>query len=157
MPLCCKIQWCSIHTGIYNIGCLFIFQSKHRTFKAFSSELIIAYNKLKESGRNFEIIYVNCDKDERAWQEYVENIPWLALPFADEHTMDLIAALDVTRKKVKLCDCAVNYIAAITISSLTDRNINLLSSLVCLSTIIHDSHTKPICCLMRLKSHYKGV
>lgn len=88
---------------------------------------------MKESGRNFEIIYVNCDKDEGAWQEYVDNLPWLALPFADEHTMDLIAALDVTRKKMKLCDCAVNYIAAITIlSSLTDRNMHKSPVQACL-------------------------
>ena len=58
----------------------------------------MVYNKVKESGKKFEIIYVDFSKDETAWQEYVENMPWLALPFGDKHAKDLASALDVTGK-----------------------------------------------------------
>ena len=59
----------------------------------------MVYQKLKESGKKFEIVYVNCDKDETAWKEYVENMPWLALPFGDKQAMDLVSAADVTSKE----------------------------------------------------------
>ena len=37
---------------------------------------------LKEKGAYFEIVFVSSDRDEAAFSQYYETMPWLALPFA---------------------------------------------------------------------------
>ena len=73
-------------------------QSKGRPFKVFTPLLIGAYNKLKEAGENFEIIFVNCDEDEEAWREQLANMPWIALPFKSTCIQQLAQSLDVSGK-----------------------------------------------------------
>jgi len=51
--------------------------------RRFTPELVKAYNKLKDSGKQFEIIFISSDRDEESFKEYFGEMPWLALPFAD--------------------------------------------------------------------------
>jgi nucleoredoxin len=51
--------------------------------RAFTPELIATYNKLKEAGRNFEVIFVSSDRDEESMKEYYKEMPWLAVPYDD--------------------------------------------------------------------------
>lgn len=51
--------------------------------KAFTPELVKTYNKLKSRGEKFEIIFASSDRDEAQFNEYFEEMPWLALPYAD--------------------------------------------------------------------------
>jgi len=50
--------------------------------RGFTPKLVENYNKLKEAGKDFEIIFVSSDRDENAFNEYFGEMPWLALPFS---------------------------------------------------------------------------
>jgi len=52
--------------------------------KQFTPLLAKTYEKLKAQGKDFEIIYISSDKDEASFNEYLAQMPWLAIPFADQ-------------------------------------------------------------------------
>ena len=52
--------------------------------RGFTPELVSTYNKVKEAGKNFEIIFVSSDRDEGGFKEYWGSMPWLAIPFGDK-------------------------------------------------------------------------
>ena len=57
--------------------------------RQFTPSFARAYEKLTgEMGKDFEVVFVSSDRDERAFDEYRGEMPWLALPFAarDEKT-----------------------------------------------------------------------
>ena len=41
------------------------------------------YIKAKKNGAKFEIVFVSSDRDEKSFQEYYGEMPWMALRFAD--------------------------------------------------------------------------
>lgn len=41
------------------------------------------YKKLKEQGKEFEIIFASSDRDESSFKEYFGEMPWLALKYSD--------------------------------------------------------------------------
>lgn len=49
--------------------------------RGFTPELAKRYTKLNENG--LEIIFVSSDRDEDSFKEYYNEMPWLALPFAE--------------------------------------------------------------------------
>jgi len=51
---------------------------------AFTPNLIKAYNKLKQEGKKFEIIFASGDQDESSCMEYFSKMPWKAFPFGDK-------------------------------------------------------------------------
>merc|ERR1712054_598115 len=51
--------------------------------RGFTPELVKTYNKLKEQGKEFEIIFVSSDRDEASFKEYFSEMPWLALPYSE--------------------------------------------------------------------------
>jgi len=51
--------------------------------RMFTPELVKFYNKLKEEGKSFEIVFVSSDKDQAGFNEYFAEMPWKALPFKD--------------------------------------------------------------------------
>ena len=51
--------------------------------RQFTPSFARAYEKLTgEMGKDFEVVFVSSDRDERAFDEYRGEMPWLALPFA---------------------------------------------------------------------------
>ncbi|GFN95641.1 nucleoredoxin-like [Plakobranchus ocellatus] len=50
------------------------------------------YNKLRSSGKKFEIVFVSSDRDEGAAAEYFGSMPWLMVPFADRQRKDTLAS-----------------------------------------------------------------
>lgn len=38
-----------------------------------------------ESRRRLEIVFVSSDQDQRQWQDFVRDMPWLALPYKEKH------------------------------------------------------------------------
>ncbi|PON32417.1 Thioredoxin-like fold containing protein [Trema orientale] len=58
----------------------------------FTPILIDAYNKLKTKGEKFEIVSIfgNMEQDEEEYRQYVEMMPWLALPFKDKNPKKLV-------------------------------------------------------------------
>jgi len=50
--------------------------------RGFTPQLADTYNKLQAAKPNeFEIVFVSSDRDEKAFQEYHAEMPWLALPY----------------------------------------------------------------------------
>jgi len=49
----------------------------------FTPKFASAYKKIREAGKEFEVVFVSSDRDEDSFDEYYKEHPWLALPFAD--------------------------------------------------------------------------
>jgi nucleoredoxin len=77
-----KIQTSNALAGSKRIGVYF---SAHwcgpcRQFTPFLSKV---YSNMKQSGLPFELIFVSSDRDEKSFNEYFSEMPWLAIPFAN--------------------------------------------------------------------------
>nr|XP_060613621.1 nucleoredoxin [Anolis sagrei ordinatus] len=46
--------------------------------------LVESYRKIKEAGQKFEIVFVSADRSEESFKQYFSEMPWLAVPYADE-------------------------------------------------------------------------
>jgi nucleoredoxin len=64
--------------------------------RMFTPRLIENYKKIKENGKDFEVIFVSSDRDEDSFKSYYKEMPWMGLPFASR---DLKAKLS---KKFKV-------------------------------------------------------
>ena len=51
--------------------------------RSFTPVLAEKYTKLKEAGKNFEIVFASSDQNEEQFKEYYQTMPWLALPFSN--------------------------------------------------------------------------
>lgn len=54
--------------------------------RKFTPVLADAYDHLKARDPGFEIVFVSCDEDSSAFDEYRSVMPWLAIPFSDLET-----------------------------------------------------------------------
>ncbi|XP_071790233.1 nucleoredoxin-like [Asterias amurensis] len=52
--------------------------------RGFTPQLVKSYNKMKEDGKNLEMVFCSSDRDEASFMEYFKEMPWLALPFGDK-------------------------------------------------------------------------
>ena len=66
--------------------------------RAFTPDLVKTYNKIKEAGKKFEIIFCSSDRDEDSFKEYYSSMPWLALPHGDNRKKTLSRGFDVSGK-----------------------------------------------------------
>lgn len=48
-----------------------------------------AYSKIKEKNSDFEVVFISHDRDQRSFDEYFSEMPWLAVPWEDERTAPL--------------------------------------------------------------------
>ena len=64
--------------------------------KELTHKLVATYNKLKEAGKKFEIIYVSLDENMEDWQEYLAYMPWISLPYDDMRKKDIIKSFDIS-------------------------------------------------------------
>lgn len=49
--------------------------------RGFTPRLAAYYNKVKQAGKDWEIIFCSSDRDQSAFDEYFGEMPWSALPF----------------------------------------------------------------------------
>jgi len=52
--------------------------------RAFTPQLAVWYKKFKKDSPNkdnLEIVFVSSDRDESSFNEYFQEMPWLALPY----------------------------------------------------------------------------
>jgi nucleoredoxin len=54
--------------------------------RSFTPVLNDKYKQLKEAGKDFEIVFVSSDKNQKAFDDYFSEMPWLALPYAERDT-----------------------------------------------------------------------
>lgn len=63
--------------------------------KGFTPELIKTYNKVKEAGKDFEVIFASSDRDQESFDSYFGEMPWLAIPFGDARKQLLSSHFEV--------------------------------------------------------------
>ncbi|KAJ8680642.1 hypothetical protein QAD02_016429 [Eretmocerus hayati] len=64
--------------------------------KAFTPQLIDTYQRIRERGHDFEVIFVSSDRSEESYKTHTDTMPWLRIPFAQEERRQKLArALDV--------------------------------------------------------------
>ncbi|KAH0455131.1 hypothetical protein IEQ34_017055 [Dendrobium chrysotoxum] len=49
----------------------------------FTPLLTEVYQKLKEQGTEFEVVFVSCDEDQSSFEQFHGTMPWVAIPFGD--------------------------------------------------------------------------
>jgi len=65
--------------------------------RGFTPKLAEAYKAYKAKGLELEIVFLSSDSDEKSFDEYFGEMPWLALPFADrERKAALSKAFEVS-------------------------------------------------------------
>ncbi|KAK6165991.1 hypothetical protein SNE40_022788 [Patella caerulea] len=64
--------------------------------RMFTPALIKFYKKLRSRGEKLEIIFVSSDRDQEEFDEYIKEMPWLALPFGDQRADMLSEKFDVS-------------------------------------------------------------
>jgi len=60
--------------------------------RTFTPELAKYYKKMKENGKQFEIIFCSGDRDENSFKEYHATMPWLALPYSKRIEKDELSS-----------------------------------------------------------------
>ena len=69
----------------------------------FTPQLAKTYEKIKEDGKNFEIVFCSSDRDEDSMMEYLGQMPWLAIPFGDPRKKSLSRLFEVQGACVYAC------------------------------------------------------
>jgi len=54
--------------------------------RSFTPVLAEKYNEMKKQGKEFEIVFISSDSDEKSFGLYHHEMPWLALPYSDADT-----------------------------------------------------------------------
>jgi len=50
----------------------------------FTPKLVKFYNEINKNKKIMEIIFASCDSDENQFNEYFNEMPWIAFPFGDQ-------------------------------------------------------------------------
>eukprot|EP01129_Flabellula_baltica_P008147 TRINITY_DN320_c0_g1_i1.p1 TRINITY_DN320_c0_g1~~TRINITY_DN320_c0_g1_i1.p1 ORF type:complete len:425 (+),score=113.39 TRINITY_DN320_c0_g1_i1:35-1276(+) len=61
----------------------------------FTPKLVETYNAIKESGKEFEIVFASSDRGNEKFQEYFGIMPWKAIPFGDKRKEELSSLYNV--------------------------------------------------------------
>ena len=56
--------------------------------RAFTPKLATVYSELKTTQKDFEVIFVSSDSSEDEFKSYLNDMPWLAIPFDNEFKRD---------------------------------------------------------------------
>jgi len=81
----------------------------------FTPELVATYEKLKNAGRNFEVVFVSADQSEEDFTNYFKMMPWLAVPFDDKFISQLTERFEVTRMRTFFYSFQINYFQSLSI------------------------------------------
>lgn len=57
--------------------------------RGFTPVLANCYNKLKDAGKKFEVVFVSSDQDQEAFEEYYGEMPWLTIGFDPDKEQSL--------------------------------------------------------------------
>ncbi|TNN66066.1 Nucleoredoxin [Liparis tanakae] len=67
---------------------LFFGCSMNAPCKQFNGSLGEFYSRFKKASEHkdkLEIVFISSDQDQKHWQDFLQEMPWLALPFKDRH------------------------------------------------------------------------
>lgn len=79
--------------------------------KGFTPKLVEFYKTYGDKGSNvkFEVVFVSWDKDETAYKEHFETMPWLALPWGEERKVSRQCCFGGDRGFLKRRSVTSNY------------------------------------------------
>ena len=60
--------------------------------RMFTPRLMATYAKLREEGRDFEVVFLSSDHDLQSFMEYFSAMPWLALPFEERDRKQMLSS-----------------------------------------------------------------
>lgn len=63
--------------------------------RGFTPVLAEFYNKLKQTGADWQVVFVSSDRDEKSFKDYYNEMPWLAIPFGDSRIANLKKAAQI--------------------------------------------------------------
>lgn len=75
---------------------LYFSLSSFKRCDEFTPKLAEVYDKLKEKGEKFEVVFISLDDEEEAFQQSLQNMPWLALPFKDKCCEKLVRYFELS-------------------------------------------------------------
>ena len=64
--------------------------------QSFTPKLVEAYNNYQKQGKQFEVIFCTWDRTKQEFEEYLDEMPWLAVPFDDPRLKQLKKIFSVT-------------------------------------------------------------
>lgn len=67
---------------------LFFGCSLNAPCKQFNGSLCDFYGRFKKASEHkdkLEIVFISSDQDQKHWQDFLQEMPWPALPFKDRH------------------------------------------------------------------------
>jgi len=64
--------------------------------RGFTPALARTYEAITNAGKNFEIIFCSGDHDENSFKDYLNEMPWKALPFKDSREKELSTLFEVS-------------------------------------------------------------
>jgi cytochrome oxidase Cu insertion factor (SCO1/SenC/PrrC family) len=84
--------------------------------RAFTPQLVAAYNQLQTEGKPFEVVLVTSDKDEASMKAYMKrhDMPWLAIPFGEKQ-------IDALKKKYSVAGIPMLVVVDATGKTLSDK------------------------------------
>merc|ERR1711939_503298 len=59
--------------------------------RGFTPKLAEIYTDLVAAGKSLEIVFVSSDRDEKSFDDYFKEMPWLALPYAKRTEKELLS------------------------------------------------------------------
>ena len=81
----------AIHSDLGSLYVSGIYFSAHwcPPCRGFTPKLKAYYEKIKAEGKEFEIVFVSCDRDDASCKEYFSSMPWKLLPFENEQVSNI--------------------------------------------------------------------
>lgn len=73
--------------------------------RGFTPKLKAVYEKLKAKRDDFEFIFVSSDRDENSFKDYLNEMPWYAMPFSKRKSKELLSQLFNVNGIPHLCVC----------------------------------------------------
>uniref|UniRef100_A0A3Q4HRP2 Thioredoxin-like fold domain-containing protein n=1 Tax=Neolamprologus brichardi TaxID=32507 RepID=A0A3Q4HRP2_NEOBR len=85
---------------------LFFGCSLNAPCKQFNGSLCEFYSRFKKTSEHkdkLEIVFISSDPDQKHWQDFLQEMPWPALPFKDRHKKVRWAAVMKSSSRSRLC------------------------------------------------------
>jgi nucleoredoxin len=85
-------------SALYNARIVGVYFSAHwcPPCRNFTPKLAEFYNAVNEKEKQFEVVFVSSDKDEKSFEDYFKEMPWIALPFGDPIVAEIKKKYEVT-------------------------------------------------------------
>lgn len=91
------------HLVSYELVGIFFGASSNEKCRKFTPKLVRHYNRLKEAGKNIEIVYVSGDRDFNSFSDYFNEMPWPAIDYNQREVARVVAMLFEAKRIPYFC------------------------------------------------------